>query len=333
MKYFLRTLAIIGSVILLGAIPPIAKAQQTCTQYTPLVTGPSVIDIDPTVPVGTSLWSGTLSVAGTTTATCIGGQAVLTYTGVGPRENTYLTYATGVAGIGMRMKYSAGVVAGCSEVWFPCTTASLNWVSGKVGDHSIFVEFIKTGPITTSGSMSGLFMSYSAKQAVGYNGVWGQYIWANPVNFNVAVPTCMVTTPNITVPMGSVPVSDFSAGVGAVSSSKAFNIALSCSGGVANSYTNVYITLTDAINPANVTNTLPLNPSSTASGVGIQVLNGGTPVMFGPDSSVAGNPNQWFAGAATNGAFNIPLSARYIRTGTVTPGSANGSATFTMSYQ
>jgi type 1 fimbria pilin len=331
-KDFVRILAVIGSIMMLGAIPSIAKAA-TCTPFTALVTGPSVINIDPTLPVGTSLWSASVPVGASSASACIGGQAVLTYTGVGPRENTYFTYSTGVAGVGVRMKYLTGVVAECTNVWFACSTNLRNWTVGTVAQHTVFVEFIKTGPITVSGSTSGLFSTWNASQSPSYNGVWGQYVWANPVNFNVAVPTCTVTTPNITVPMGSIPVSDFSAGVGTITASKAFNIALNCSGGVTNSYTNVYITLTDATNPANVTNTLPLNPSSTAGGVGIQVLKGGTPVMFGPDSSVSGNPNQWFAGAAANEVFNIPLSARYIRTGTVTPGSANGSATFTMSYQ
>jgi type 1 fimbria pilin len=98
--------------------------------------------------------------------------------------------------------------------------------------------------------------------------------------------------------------------------------------------TSVYTTLTDQTNPANQSNTLSLSASSTASGIGIQVLNGNTVISYGPDSSVVGNPNQWLAGSTGNGTFNIPLTARYAQTApTVKPGTANGIATFTMSYQ
>ncbi|RQH03599.1 fimbrial protein [Paraburkholderia dinghuensis] len=328
MKNFLRVLAVIGSFIMLGAIPSIAKA--ACDPFTAQVTGPAVINIDPTLPVGTSLWSSSVTVGAATANACIGGQAVLTYTGVGAQENTYYTFPTGVAGVGVRIKYTAFTY--CANVWFPCSTPLVNWSVGTVAQHTVFVEFIKTGPITVSGSTSGIFATWNASQSPTFNGVWGQYQWASPVFFNVSVPTCTVTTPNISVPMGSVGANSL-ASVGSVSASQPFNIALNCSGGVTNSYTNVYITLTDAINPANITDTLPLTPSSTASGVGIQVLNGTQTIHFGPDSSVAGNPNQWFAGSAANGAFNIPLTARYVRTGTMVPGTANGSATFTMSYQ
>ena len=56
----------------------------------------------------------------------------------------------------------------------------------------------------------------------------------------------------------------------------------------------------------------------------------------GPDSSAPENLNQWKAGAVSVGtsAFEIPLSAQYIQTtDTVTEGTANARATFTMSYQ
>ncbi|MGN5478794.1 fimbrial protein [Cupriavidus basilensis] len=44
--------------------------------------------------------------------------------------------------------------------------------------------------------------------------------------------------------------------------------------------------------------------------------------------------NQFNVGTLTGAAnLTIPLAARYVRTGTVTPGSAVANATFTMSYQ
>ena len=95
------------------------------------------------------------------------------------------------------------------------------------------------------------------------------------------------------------------------------------------------MTLTDATTPSNTTNTLTLASDSVATGVGFQLLYNGNPVSFGPDSAAAGNLNQFsvMASPATGGPVNIPFTARFIRTGTVTPGLATANATFTMSYQ
>jgi len=49
-----------------------------------------------------------------------------------------------------------------------------------------------------------------------------------------------------------------------------------------------------------------------------------------------GNLNQWKAGNVSygTGTFEVPMSARYVQTSdSVTEGSANARATFTLSYQ
>lgn len=79
---------------------------------------------------------------------------------------------------------------------------------------------------------------------------------------------------------------------------------------------------------------MTLTSASTASGVGIQVRNGTTIIGYGPDSSAAGNTNQWFVTQTGNATVNIPLTARYVQTGNqVKPGTVKALATFTMSYQ
>ncbi|MET5116898.1 fimbrial protein, partial [Burkholderia pseudomallei] len=66
--------------------------------------------------------------------------------------------------------------------------------------------------------------------------------------------------------------------------------------------------------------------ASSASGVGIQLLLNGSPVSFGAVLD---------AGSATAGAtLTIPMTARYYQNGSVvTPGAANGIATFAVSYK
>ncbi|WP_196493197.1 fimbrial protein [Burkholderia stagnalis] len=192
------------------------------------------------------------------------------------------------------------------------------------------IHFRKTGPITSGGVISGRVGSMWVKE--GYIDVVEWWLDGNIV-IDPQVPTCRVSTPAITVPLGNVRASTFT-GVGTPSPSKPFNIELECSGIEAEKTLDVYTTLTDHTNPGNVSDTLTLAKDSTATGVGIQVLNGNTVVKYGPDSSAIGNKNQWKAGAAGNGTFTIPLTARYVQTAPkVTPGTANGLATFTMSYK
>ncbi|WP_230684584.1 fimbrial protein [Burkholderia cepacia] len=239
-------------------------------------------------------------------------------------------YATGVPGVGMiyRMVHMGG---GALNYWPTDLSVRTNkemTVFDKVG---WFFNFIKTGPITAGGVLTG------GEIGAWYGGSDGQQLASFRVSGGITilpqVPTCRVTTPSITVPLGNIPASTF-AGVGTPSPSKPFNIVLECSGGNAGTYTNVYTTLTDHTNPGNVSDTLTLARDSIATGVGIQVLNGTTVIKYGPDSSATGNTNQWKAGTSGNGTFTIPLTARYVQTAPkITPGTANGLATFTMSYQ
>ncbi|MGL5998994.1 MAG: fimbrial protein [Pseudomonas proteolytica] len=87
-----------------------------------------------------------------------------------------------------------------------------------------------------------------------------------------------------------------------------------------------------AINAAN--GVLSLDPSSTgrplaASGVGIQIATpNNAPIPLGTNRSSGLNLN------TSVGSYSIPLRARYLQTGSkVTPGPANASATFTITYQ
>lgn len=137
--------------------------------------------------------------------------------------------------------------------------------------------------------------------------------------------TCSIATPSIPVDLKSVTASELrDAGV---AGDTPFTIGLTCPENI-----RLYATLTDGSAPGNTSDQLSLAPGSTASGVGLRILRDGTPLAFGPDSSAPGNTNQWFVDMSS-GAVQIPLTAQYISTGTVTPGTVKGVATFTMSYQ
>lgn len=160
----------------------------------------------------------------------------------------------------------------------------------------------------------------------------------HPINIgNVLIgpprkPTCLVSTPSLAMNLGSVSTRLF-AGIGTVAGSANDTITLHCSGGTGASV-DVWVTLTDQTNPNNRSDRLSLTASSTASGVALQVLHGAQLLSYGLDASTVGNPNQWLAGNTDNGVFQIALTARFIQThALIKPGTANGVATFTLSYR
>lgn len=144
-----------------------------------------------------------------------------------------------------------------------------------------------------------------------------------------AVAACTVTTPAIAVTMPKTYTYRLPK-VGSTDGETSLATGLNCDPGV-----KVYTTLTDVSTPLNTTTTLSLSPDSTAQGIGYQILYNATPVNFGVDSSVPGNPGQFvlMPVPTTGGVLSVPLTARYIRTGKIGSGSVNGKATFTMSYQ
>lgn len=244
--------------------------------------------------------------------------------GIGAPDPSYI-YPTSVAGIGIR-------ISELNNNRYPFTPLTIS-SSGQWGEKvKIIVELIKTGTVTTGGTLQGAFARWTANP----NGATlVEFRFTAPVTIQPGVPTCNVATTNVFVPMGTVSSVVFR-GKGSVSKESPFNLQLNCFGGDAGASTNVYVTLTDATNPANRSTTLSLNAGSTATGLAVQILSGTTLLGYGADSAAPGNANQWRAGTVSQGmsTFDIPLAARYVQTGTtVTGGSANAQATFTMSYQ
>jgi type 1 fimbria pilin len=247
-------------------------------------------------------------------------------------------YETNVQGIGIRYTFSS---AKCNFSNAPvmynvdCTPI----LSGSIGEPPIPVDLIITVSFVVIGAIApGASPLLTFAPLVIYDYYFNNYFWVSDYQGNAYSgsatgkfigSTCSVNRTEIPVSLPTADTRAFSAGIGTVAASQSFNLSLACSAG-----SKVAITLTDNVNPANVSNTLQLSPGSTAKGIGIQILNsGGLPISFGPDSAVAGNTNQWMIGDAPNGQLNVPLIARYIRTGTVSAGTVKALATFTLSYQ
>jgi major type 1 subunit fimbrin (pilin) len=141
---------------------------------------------------------------------------------------------------------------------------------------------------------------------------------------NVVAASC--TTPDVTIPLGTYSTKSFT-GTGYTTTAVGFNISVNnCPAGM-NSIKYRIDPTTTVVNSSQ--SVVALDATSTATGVGVQLLNSAGSAAF-PLSSY-----QTFAGysSATGGSYTIPLKARYYQTTTtVAPGPANTSMTVTMQY-
>ena len=141
---------------------------------------------------------------------------------------------------------------------------------------------------------------------------------------SVSLQACTVNNPAINVPLGTTSSSAFT-GIGSTANTQTFNVSLTCSQAA-----SAKITLSPgssgAYNAANgVINLDPSTTGTVATGVGIQLLY---------NNAVAPLNSAISVGSLTAaGNLTVPLSARYYQTASkVTGGVANGTATFTMTY-
>ncbi len=281
-----------------------------------------------TSPASSNLWncssSGGILGVGIQLGPNVGASTGLTY--------TYTVYKTNVAGVGI-------VVAGRTYTanagwygWFgpyggkAYTGMTATWSMGA----QVQVALVKSGTVSVGGTVSGGVVAQAFPNSDGplYNLIDSYVI--TPVNI---VPlTC--TTPDVSIPMGTFVPADFPA-VGSLSPRPAsFNVQiLNCPAGTAVSGTQAgqLHSIQYRIDPTGgtvATNVAALNGSPSASGVGIQLFNASGGVF--PLASL-----QTLSGFSptAGGDYTVPLTARYYRTGTITPGPANATMTLTVSYQ
>lgn len=276
-----------------------------------------------TVIARTSASYGTL--VGTQTYTCGNGNTTVSFLMSGAGASG--TYPTNIPGVGVRVTLSSSGAWGVVGSYVMPYAFSFNYAGASgfsMQSMTITTELLVTGPISLGGT-NALSYNVSPWMTIALGG--SQLSVSNlAVVATLALASCSVTTPSVAVTLPTVFPGNFATGS---AGNSVFNLSVSCPSGI-----NVNVTLTDASNVSNRSTTLALAPGSSATGVGLRILRGSNLVAFGSDSAVAGNTNQWFAGTATGGPMNIPLTVQYVRTsGTLTPGTVNGLATFTMSYQ
>lgn len=329
--------AIAFSLLGMAASRPAEAAALQCTISGSAALSFGTITVPRDAPVGTALGtvqSSTVSVSCPanpgTVAPFNNGWYIQYYPQLTVSTSVAGVWNTGMAGIGIRVidvtynnkTLSALGVGGWDDFGPPNSTAA-----ASSGSYTFTYQLVKTAAsVTAGGALTIPSLLTLVSHNIPANVTSAAQVTVSLGNTSIVARTCSVTTPSISVTLPSVNASTLSP-VGTTQGNTNFSIGLSCQAGA-----NVYVTLTDATTPGNRTSNLSLASGSTAAGVSLRVLNGGAAVSYGPDSAVAGNANQWLVGASTS-TTNIPLSAQYISTGTVTPGTVKGLATFTMSYQ
>lgn len=162
--------------------------------------------------------------------------------------------------------------------------------------------------------------------------MYQEMVGQRSVTVNVAARGCDVTSPAHTyIDFGALSTRDFSA-AGSTTSTIPSMINLQCDPNV-----EIKVTLSDQTDPSNRTDIVNLTAASTASGLGVQVVNPGTgaPYRLGPDDASAHGINQYPLGLSgpNGGVFNLPLGFRYIQTGEMVAGTATALVGVTFSYQ
>lgn len=245
-----------------------------------------------------------------------------------PVQGFAKVYETGVTGIGIKTTWLNSITSSPSmdaanTLTSPASSFG-NFTNALYGNMGKFrVQLIKTGPI-----LAGRFNLPTVLGTGVYGSTTMNILELSNNTASVTAPACTVrdTITPVTMPVAS---GRYLPSVDSTTGDTGFNISLDCPSPVA-----VSMTFTDVVDAANVSDRLSLSKDSIAKGVGYQIVYKGNAIKFGPESSAANNLNQFsVAPAGTVGALIIPFIARYIRTGPITPGTANANAIFTMSYQ
>ncbi|QSI33739.1 fimbrial protein [Variovorax sp. RKNM96] len=255
--------------------------------------------------------------------TCVGGGNVKGVMLQGTAVPGYdHVFTTAVPGVGIRLsRYFSD-----TEVSYYPHDRSTTSDFGDFNAASRFqVELFKIATVTGNGPLAqGTYTQYYSvadSKSVLTTNLLGEGI-------TIITPSCSVDlgSRNILVEFGKVPQSNFK-GRGTTTGDRKFNIKLNCKAGQ-NAQNTVYLRMDATQDPSNEQGVLKITQagSTTATGVGIQVVNDKTvPVKFGEEALV---------GPSMDGSYVLPYTARYFQTGDkVTPGRANGTATFTLDYK
>lgn len=249
---------------------------------------------------------------------------------------TYQVFSTGTEGIGwvMGVKDTRAnnftPLMNMKQQWYPAPGTPTGPIPIIGGEGR--VTLVKVATHLHTGNTTLLAQNIAIIKCYGEAGnlVDSAFIKINSINIYVNATGC-------TVESSKEPVLDFGKftngqfpSIGSTSTEKNINIALKC-----NSNVTIQATLSDQSDLANRSRNIKLTSDSTAQGLAIQAFHNGESLELGPDDSSKGVQNQFFISSPVSEGqtIQVPLSFKYVRTGDISPGTANGLVGITFSYQ
>lgn len=293
----------------------------TCTTITPQISTISVgtINVQRDAPVGTIIFSRAASSTGTYLTGCsnplMQGFSMRYNNGNLSSYGNHV-YATNVSGIGIRFSSGNYFENPAYTFSYNAVTSYVDWFGGKV-------ELVVTGPVTSGALTPGVIGTVALQ---GSDGVYRDGLTVQLTDGTINALACTITTAQLTFPIGDIPASSFGSVIGTTPSGaqNTQNLGLTCSAG-----TNISVSLSGMQNPDSAnTSVMALTGqgnAGTAKGVGVQLLYNGSPLVMN---------GRLLLKQSAGGQETLPLTARYYQTlTTVESGSANASATLTITYQ
>lgn len=245
--------------------------------------------------------------------------------------NGRAVFGTNVNGAGITLGINGGFTTpGRSNYYIKSgsTYITINGISNTgTGSTPVYIQpifqLVKTLQPMSSGTVSGTLANVVLRQG----SATGAVLLTFPVTYNatVKVLACSINNNTVNIPLDTVASASFT-GVNSTQGDKLFTIGLSCDAGARVNAQMSFTTDTDSTDSSVIAVT-GKGQSGIASGVGIQLLYGSTPLKNGENVVLKTS-----AGGAEfpTGAF----TARYYQTkDTVMPGNANATATMTLTYQ
>lgn len=241
--------------------------------------------------------------------------------GTSPNYSGYLS--TGIDNLYLYM-YAGSQTTGNFGAFVTPSTSGITWsrslstIHGGIPSWSIMGDVVlalyQTGPIR----QGGVIPAATIAELQVSDGLQVMNMSMSAITVNVLA--CSITTPVVNVQMPTFYKSGFT-GVGSTTTATDFSIGANCNSGVMPT-----ITFSGQTN-SGTTDVFSINSGSgTASGVGIQLLHGGSTIN--QNTAVAMNT------ITATGTTEFPFSARYIQTeNTVKSGQADATITFTLSYK
>lgn len=320
----------------LGLMPRAAWATCwfTSGRATTVTFNAGTITLTPSTQLNSVLWtSNTATPANPPELDCDGntnGGIVNTIAGP-PTGSDNTLFPTGVPGISYRLLHpdNSNKLAA-----YPSNTVGSGNASYSVTSN---LQLVYTGPFLppNNSTLAGQLSQWKIDICSNPNLFFGYYlgckgsISTQPVEtfniqatINILVPTCNIDPESVskTVTLPNVTTTQF-AGPGSTTGNTPFNLHLvNCPAS-----RTVFITLDSTNSQPGATGVIAPTGSGYAKGVGVQILQGTTPVTFGTPLR---------SGTISGSTYDIVLNARYYQTGNnLSGGTVKAVATYTLNYQ